>query len=58
MHVENEGPPFYLLRSNDTSVSVRKLCEQYGVETNREYIHRSRKGLNAMRHAQVHGGYR
>ena len=56
MHVENEGPPFYLLRSNDSSVSVRKLCEQYGVETNREYIHRSRKGLNAMRHAQVHGG--
>ena len=47
--VDVAGPPFYLLRSTDASTSVRALCRQYGIETNREYIHRSRQGLNRMR---------
>ena len=64
--VDAPGPPFYLLRSNDTGrvdapagggdgggraggTSVRALCRAYGIETNREYVHRSRRGLNRMR---------
>ena len=54
MSVEVEGPPFYLLRSNDSAVSVRALCAEYEIETNRQYIHRSRRGLNLMRHQEVH----
>ena len=47
--VEIPGPPFYLLRSTDATTSVRALCKHYKIETNREYIHRSRRGLNRMR---------
>jgi hypothetical protein len=51
--IEVDGPPFWLLASNDSSVSVRQLCERYSIETNRQYVHRSRQGLNKMRHTQV-----
>ena len=44
-----EGPPFWLLRSTDPATSVRALCKQYQIETAREYIHRSREGLNRLR---------
>lgn len=44
-----EGPPFWLLRSTDPAVSVRALLPKYQIETNRQYIHRSRQGLNRLR---------
>ena len=47
------GPPFWLLRSTSSTSSVRSLIKQYNIETNREYVQRSRQGLNAMRHTQV-----
>ena len=50
--VEQPGPPFYLLRSTDNHTSVRALCAARGIETNRQYIHRSRRGLNSMRQQQ------
>jgi hypothetical protein len=47
--VDVAGPPFYLLRSTAHNASVRQLCREYDIETNREYVHRSRRGLNLMR---------
>jgi hypothetical protein len=47
--LEQPGPPFYLLRSTDNRTSVRKLCAENEIETNRQYVHRSRQALNSMR---------
>jgi hypothetical protein len=48
--VDEEGPPFYVLRSTKPdTVSARKLVAQYKIETNRQYIQRSRRGLNLLR---------
>ena len=38
-----------LLRSVTPGVSARKLCEEYKIETSREYLLRSRQGLNGLR---------
>ena len=35
--------------SSDPAVSVRALCKQYGIELARDYIVRSRRGLNGLR---------
>lgn len=50
--VEVPGPPFYLLKSTSNTTSVKELLKAYKIETNREYITRSRQGLNMMR--QMH----
>ena len=47
--VDVGGPPFYLLRSTDASVSVRALVAKYEIETARQYAMRSREGLNLLR---------
>lgn len=47
--LEIPGPPFYLLRSNSSSVVLRDILVAREIETNREYIYRSRQGLNALR---------
>ena len=50
--VDVEGPPFFYLRSTKPgTVSVRRLCAQYGIETGIDYADRSRRGLNSLRHA-------
>ena len=36
-------------RSTSPTVSVRKLLRQYEIETAREYVQRSRRGLNLLR---------
>lgn len=48
--MEVNGPPFYLLKSTSNTTSIRSLLKNYSIETNREYITRSRQGLNRMRH--------
>jgi hypothetical protein len=40
---------WYLLRAVKPGVEVRKLCKKYGIETLREYRHRSRKQIDAAR---------
>jgi len=40
---------WWLLRSVKDGVSVRKLCREYGIETLREYQHRSRQQINEIR---------
>ena len=40
-----------LLRAVDRTVSVRSLCEAYGVETDRDYIWRQRQAVNSLRQA-------
>jgi hypothetical protein len=50
--IEIIGPPFWLLKATDNTTSVRALLKEYKIETNREYIHRSRQGLNQLR--QLH----
>ncbi len=40
---------WYLLRAIKPGVRVRDLCKQYGIETLREYRHRSRKEINQAR---------
>ena len=45
------GPPFYYLQATDPSVSVRDLFAKYKVESARNYILRSRIGLNQIRAA-------
>lgn len=40
---------WYLLRATKSGVRVRDLCKQYGIETLREYRHRSRKQINQAR---------
>ena len=47
--MEVPGPPFYLLKSTSNVTSVKELLKTYKIETNREYITRSRQGLNKMR---------
>ena len=47
--MEVKGPPFYLLKSTSNTTAIRPLLKQYKIETNREYITRSRQGLNRMR---------
>ena len=49
VEIELPGPPFYLLRSTASNVSVRALLEDYDVEVARAYISRSRAGLNRLR---------
>lgn len=41
--------PWWLFRATKPGVSVRKLLKQYGIETLREYQHRSRKQINEAR---------
>jgi len=43
------GPPFYYIRSTSVGVSVRQLFAKYKIETARNYILRSRIGLNRIR---------
>ena len=40
---------WYLLRSIRPGVRVRELCKQYGIETLRQYRHRSRKQIDEAR---------
>ena len=40
---------WWLLKSVKPGVSVRKLCKEYGIETLREYQHRSRQQINEIR---------
>lgn len=40
---------WYLLRATKPGVRVRELCKKYGIETLREYRHRSRKQINEAR---------
>lgn len=40
---------WYLLRATKPGVRVRDLCKEYGIETLREYRHRSRKEINEAR---------
>ena len=40
---------WYLLRAAKPGVRVRDLCKEYGIETLREYRHRSRREINAAR---------
>jgi len=40
---------WYLLRSVKPGLRVRDLCKQYGIETLREYRHRSRRQINEAR---------
>ncbi len=40
---------WYLLRATRPGVRVRELCKEYGIETLREYRHRSRKEINEAR---------
>lgn len=47
--LERDRDPWWLLRSTAANVSARALCRQYAIETNRQYIHRSRQGLNQYR---------
>eukprot|EP00729_Bicosta_minor_P007420 gene7420-20406_t len=47
--MEVPGPPFYLLKSTSNVTSVKELLKTNKIETNREYITRSRQGLNKMR---------
>jgi beta-ureidopropionase len=42
---------WWLLKSVKPGVSVRKLCKEYGIETLREYLHRSRQQINEIRKA-------
>ncbi|MHB8901569.1 MAG: carbon-nitrogen hydrolase family protein, partial [Thermoguttaceae bacterium] len=42
---------WYLLRAAKPDVRVRDLCRQYGIETLREYRHRSRREINEAREA-------
>jgi hypothetical protein len=42
---------WYLLRSIKPGVRVRELCEQYKIETLRQYQHRSREQINTARTA-------
>jgi hypothetical protein len=42
---------WHLLRSIKPGVRVRDLCEQYKIETLRQYQHRSREQINAARAA-------
>lgn len=44
-----QGPPFYFLRSTTPGVSVRQLFARYKIESARNYILRSRIGLNRIR---------
>jgi beta-ureidopropionase len=48
-HYEMEA--WWLLKSVKPGVSVRKLCKEYGIETLREYQHRSREQINEIRKA-------
>ena len=41
--------PWWLFKATKPGVSVRKLLKQYGIETLREYQHRSRKQINEAR---------
>ena len=49
--VENryEMEAWNLLKSVKDDVHVRKLCKEYGIETLREYQHRSRQQINEIR---------
>ena len=40
---------WYLLRSIKPGIRVRELCKQYGIETLRQYRHRSRKQIDHAR---------
>ena len=42
---------WYVLRAVAPGVRVRDLCKQYGIETLREYRHRSRDQINELRRA-------
>ena len=53
VEIENpNSPPYWLLRSTDNATSVRALLKKYEIETRRQYVHRSRQGLNLMRKQQ------
>jgi len=41
--------PWWLFKATKPGLSVRKLLKQYGIETLREYQHRSRKQINEAR---------
>jgi hypothetical protein len=41
--------PWWLFKATKPGVSVRELLRQYGIETLREYQHRSRKQINEAR---------
>jgi hypothetical protein len=45
------GPPFYYLKATQPGVSVRALFAKYKIESARNYILRSRVGLNKIRAA-------
>ena len=45
------GPPFYYLQATASDVSVRALFAKYKIESARNYILRSRMGLNKIRAA-------
>lgn len=40
---------WWLLKSLDPEISVRKLCKEYEIETLREYLQRSRNQINEIR---------
>jgi hypothetical protein len=40
---------WYLLRATKPGFRVRDMCQQYGIETLREYRHRSRREINVAR---------
>jgi predicted amidohydrolase len=51
---------WFVLKAKRAQISVRTLAKQYGLETLRDYIHRSRQYINGLRgfdFSEKYGGY-